>query len=332
MTFGRTPRGGLVFGVALLLGSSSSVALAAPSAADSAAAEALFRDGKSLMASGHGAEACDKFAESQRLDPATGTLLELAQCDERAGRLASAWAEYTDVAASAQKAGRADRVKFARAAASRIEPNMAHLVIRVPDDVRALAGLQVQRDGTTVGPGSMGGSIPVDPGTHVIVASAPDHASWTQSVVVANGTPPVVVDVPRLAASVAPPPPPVAAPPPAPPSRWTALRIAGIAAGGAGVATLAVGSYFGAQSLSDWSSVKSKCNPSACANPAAKPVYDDARTDGTVATALIVAGGVLVAAGVTLFFIPSPAPEKATVAWAPYAGADGGGFVVHGRF
>src|SRR5215207_9045421 len=57
---------------------------------DPAVADRMFREGQQAAARGDYATACGKFEDSQRLDPAPGTLLNLADCYEHASRLALA--------------------------------------------------------------------------------------------------------------------------------------------------------------------------------------------------------------------------------------------------
>src|SRR6478735_9605838 len=67
--------------VATLLFASARAGAASPT--DQAKAEALFDEGRRLLAAARFAEACPKFAESQRLDSALGTLLNLGDCYEK---------------------------------------------------------------------------------------------------------------------------------------------------------------------------------------------------------------------------------------------------------
>src|SRR3954468_2190760 len=85
----------------------ASLSMLAPSSAlaqdasSQAAAQALFEQARKLMADGKFPEACPKLAESQRLDPGAGTLLNLGHCYEKSGRTASAWVTFKDAAAAA---------------------------------------------------------------------------------------------------------------------------------------------------------------------------------------------------------------------------------------
>src|SRR3954463_15096752 len=65
-------------------------------ARDPAAAEVLYRSAREAAKKGDFATACAQFAESQRLDPAPGTLLNLADCEEHRGLIAAAWIHFVE--------------------------------------------------------------------------------------------------------------------------------------------------------------------------------------------------------------------------------------------
>ena len=58
------------------------------------AADALFGEGKRLLAEGDVDHACAKFEASLQLLDQLCVLLNLADCHERQGRTATAWAEF----------------------------------------------------------------------------------------------------------------------------------------------------------------------------------------------------------------------------------------------
>src|SRR5690242_5233362 len=89
-------------------------AFAQPSASDRALATELFQQGRALMAEKKLDQACPKLEESMRLDPGGGTLLNLAICHEEQGKTATAWSEYAEAIALAQRDGRPDRQKLAQ--------------------------------------------------------------------------------------------------------------------------------------------------------------------------------------------------------------------------
>ena len=147
---------------------------------DVANAEAAFEDGRRLLAAGQLPWACAKFEESQRLDPATGTLLNLATCHQSLGRLATAWTEFRAAEAAAARDKRADRVAFARQHALALEPRLARLQLTLAAEAR-LPGLKVLLDGielTALPPLD----IPLDPGPHQIQALAPGYDPFVHAV------------------------------------------------------------------------------------------------------------------------------------------------------
>src|SRR5262245_14173157 len=81
------------------------VLLASPAWADTAA-EKAFEEGRDLYRAGKYTEACVRFEQSEQLDPQMGTLFNLAQCDEKIGKLASAIVAYREVVAKDNNAKR----------------------------------------------------------------------------------------------------------------------------------------------------------------------------------------------------------------------------------
>src|SRR5436189_3072489 len=113
----------------LWLARPSALSLAAES--DAAGARVLFAEGRKLVDAGNYAAACPKFEDSFRLDPGVGTNFNLADCFERIGRTASAWARFLDVAAATKAAGQVERERVARWRAAALERRLTRMIVEV---------------------------------------------------------------------------------------------------------------------------------------------------------------------------------------------------------
>jgi len=294
--------------------------------ADSAAAQALFEQAKRLLKEGKAAEACPKLEESQRLDPGSGTLINLARCYEQTDRLASAWNKYLEAAAAALASGNAQREKEARARATALRPTLSELVIEVSPDAKAVSGLEITRDGERVGQAQWGVPIPADTGEHRVAASAPGRESWQSVVVVKGPGGTFAATVPALVpAGGAPPvthgepaPAPVAAAEPSPSSGGLGTqRTVALVAGGVGVAGVIVGSIFGFKSKSDHDEAEKYCDGSRCTDARGVTAGNAAHSAGNVSTVAMIVGGVGLAAGVTLWLTAPKARTSAALRLTP---------------
>jgi tetratricopeptide (TPR) repeat protein len=166
----------------LVLGAST--AARAEPTADDAAAEALFDEAVALRNAGDRAGACARFRRSYKLSPARGTLLNIAECFEAEGKLASAWATYRKLADAAETAGDRERLNIARAKRAELEPRLAYLTIAGND---APADLVVRRDDSTLPRDVLDDPVPIDAGVHRLTVSAPGFEPWTTQVEIADG-------------------------------------------------------------------------------------------------------------------------------------------------
>jgi hypothetical protein len=312
---------------------------------DLAAAQGLFDEAKRLVAQGKLAEACPKFLSSFKFDPKPGTALNLADCYEKTGQIASAWARYLETASLAQRAGQADRERYAKDHAAALEPRVSRLTITAPT---APQGLEVRRDGVAVDAAILGTALPVDPGAHVIEARAPGKKAWSRTVEIALVAGRLVVEIPPLEdsapgggpAPIAPPPavkPSVAAdsappprgalPPPAAPASTSTGKALGLAAIGVGGAGVVVGAITGGLAVAKHHDLAGVCTAGVCMNQSS--AIDSYHTLGTVADVGLIVGGALAVTGIVLV-VTAPRASAARQAWvAPlvgpgFAGATGG--------
>jgi hypothetical protein len=297
---------------------------------DRVVARALFDEARNMITAGKPAEACPKFEESQRLDPGTGTLFNLADCYERVGRTATAWLTFLDVASQMRTAGQTEKEQVARARAAALEPKLNRLKIEVPQASR-IAGLDIKRDGLAVKEPSWGSALPVDSGEHVVEASAPGRKAWRTTLKVEGAGTTQNIEVPALDAEAAAAPTSSAAPaasaapahsspvgaqaPVAPqpaevPGKGGTQRIAGLVLGGVGVIGFGVGTALAFSAKKKFDDGMKQCTGDVCTQQGAD-LREQAYKGGNVATIVGGLGLVALAAGVVVFLTAPGAKAKA---------------------
>jgi hypothetical protein len=259
-----------------------------------AAANALFDEGKRLIAAGDVEHACAKFEASMQLVDQLGVRLNLADCHERQGRTATAWAEFSEAASQADKRGDA-RAAYARQRAEALEPRLTKLAISVPPASRR-PGLVVRRDGVVVPGEAFGTPLPVDPGSHTITASATGDRPWSTRIESKLPGEVVAVEVPRLIAMQV-------IDEPAPRSR---RRVLGIGVGVGGIGLIGVAVALGLEARSKWGSVGAHCDANRLCDAEGVSINHRARLYGNAGT---IAGGVGLAALIagTVLYVTAPA-------------------------
>ncbi|MBK8259198.1 MAG: hypothetical protein IPK82_41895 [Polyangiaceae bacterium] len=348
------PRAGTSVRTALLRCTALCVAAAcfvtAPTARadDAAAAQVLFDEATALKDKSDWAGACPKFESSYKLDPALGTLLNLANCFEKLGKIASAWARWEEAYQWATKNGD-DRAEYAKTQRDALAPRLPKLKINVPTKAAALS---IERDTTKVAEAMYGTALPVDPGEHTIFIKRDDEVLKTEKVkLVEAQTAEVSFDLAAIEK---------AAPPPKPKGNVVvvgaspALRKAGWAIGGVGVATVLGAAVLESLALSKKANATVYCTADKLCTPQGIAIINDARTFAEAGQWVGIGGLAVTAVGITLLIVapsnnvtvqpgePAKKDERAqrdvwAVPWvAPAAGGAGnvgasGGIVIGGH-
>ncbi len=315
---------------------------AQPTGQDVATSQALFDEGKRLMDAGKLDEGCPKLVESQRLDPAGGTLLAIALCHEAQGKTATAWAEFGIALGEARKDRRSDREATAQQHIKTLEPKLTKVRMVVTGKVE---GLEIRRDGGRVGEAQWTTPLPVDPGDHSFEARAPGKVTWSKVVPVKGEGAIVDVTIPALddEAVVA----PAGAGKPAGGAsagagtgsardlsgdRATRLTWAAIV-GGVGLVATGAGIVFGASASSKWSEADKACPNRKCMSDADVAKGKDAGSAADLSTLFFIVGGAGLVTS-TVLWLTAPNASNTTnprgVHLAPVVTGQSGGLVLGG--
>lgn len=282
----------------------------------SVAAEALFSQGREAMARGELAVACGKFAESQRLDPSVGTLSNLATCEEKSGRTATAWSHFKEVRDTAPSGDPRRAIAEERIAA--LTALLPRVVLASPRQAPA-GTLRVTLDGVVMGPASLGAPLPVDPGQHVVTVESEGRRPNRVEVTVWNGETRTIDLVAGPVASEE-----RAAARPAGEAR-TDRKLAGWVAGGAGVASIGASLILGGMAVSRRATVREHCPAQRC-DEAGLTAATEGRVLTQASTVTFLAGAALTGLGAYfLLWTPSDASRVGASADAS------GGHVMYGR-
>jgi hypothetical protein len=168
-------------------------------------------------------------------------LLNLAVCNEKIGKTASAWGEFRDAMAEARRMNRPDREKLASEHIALLEPELSYLVISVPAPVRGIHGFEITRNGIPLQSAAWDTDLPVDPGDVEVIERAPLYRPKTLHATVGPKQHATLTAMPLELAPIERPPPPF----------WTAKRTVGAVIAGAGLLAAFGGAYFGAQALTE---------------------------------------------------------------------------------
>lgn len=311
----------------------------APALAQSAEGEALFRDGKRLIKEGKLAEGCGKIEASERIETSTGTLLNLGDCREKLGQLASSWAAFAKAATAAKKENDIKREAEARRRAKLLEPRLAKLVIKTSSRIE---GLEIRRDEQLVDAAAWNSDVPVDAGSYKISASAPGYKAWSAGVIAKDGTR-ATVEVPELERS-----PTVSDERAKPddtktepegdrpdviatqPGTFTTMRKVSLVVGVLGLAGVGFGIKSGLDARDLEKQADAICPMPACTDASAVAINQDAQSKATRANVGFVVGGAAVLGAVVLWFVGAPKATRETLSLAP--AAHGTGLAIVGSF
>lgn len=311
---------------ALLVGLTLAGEAAAQPKGPEADAKAQFEAGQAAVEKGDLKGGRALFLSSKQLFATAGTLLNLADCEEKLGLVASAWQHFRDAVPMLRKGD--GRIAFANERAAALLPRLPRLRIDVA--AAAPAGTRVLLDAREVAASSLGTEMPLDPGAHVVTVTAPGRAEASFSVTLAEKQQQTVVVEPGAAEAGA------SSGPGAPVSGFVgSARNVGIGIGVTGLVAVAIGAITGGLAVQTKGELEKQCPDPARCTAKGVQTAQDGKVLGTIASIGLGMGIPLTAIGAILVAASPKRPPLEVQAFvtAATAGAAGGvSVVVSGAF
>jgi hypothetical protein len=285
---------------------------------DAADAERLFKEGSDLKAAGKTDEACAKFRASlEKNRNAMGPILNVALCDENAGKIASAYKLFTEAEKRAQELNHDEDRAAAADHRRKLELSVPHLAIVFAEPARDMK-LVINDEIVEV---QNANDVEIDPGTSTVVVTAPGRVAYKTTVTIQPGDH-KAIEIPKLAAPVS-------------NGRKTVGKVLTFSGAGVVVAGIAVGIYAHYKYTSQFPKHCDDTGPNQdhpMCDPAGYAATQSAKTLGWVGTGIGAAGLVTAGIGAYLWFT-GPHTESAThVSFAPSVTPQQAGIVAVGHF
>jgi hypothetical protein len=283
---------------------------------DTSKADKLFEEAQQLRAAGNKAEACKKYDEALSFNRnAVGTLLNVALCNEEAGKYATAVRYYTQARDLAREHNLAEHRKAAEDKIVVNAPLVSHLAIAFAEKP---AGMKLVIDDNIV-PVDQSEDIVIDPGSHHVVVTAPGRVPYDTTVEVAKSSAKAVA-VPKLGYPV---------------TVKKGQRTVGIILTASGAAMIGTGVVLGLYARSKYNGeIGTRCtdeDPPRCDSEGYR-ITNDARTFGTFGTWIGIGGVALAGVGAYLWLASPKTTTERNVAIVPALAPDSAGITAFGRF
>lgn len=277
---------------------------------DSAAADALFEEGRAAVSRGDFALACEKFELSRRLEPAVGAWLNLGECYLKLERPRAAWIAFREALRLMSETD--DRHAYARERLAALDTELARLVLRW--EAPSSSGDRVMVNGEPI---AAPFDVPriVEPGP--VTVRVDRESSFLELTGVAQKGTTLTMTIPAPAGPAEKDSRPSRAP--RAESASSGRRVLGFTLTGIGAASIATGTAFGIAALISNSDAQNQCAgfdcPSAAAYEAARRSASSASNHATVSTSLLVGGAVITLAGI--YFVVTSPPRSLQAFYTP---------------